>query len=319
MRAAMAAAEVGDDVYGEDATVNKLEATIAATLGCEAALFVSSGTQSNLLAILSHCQRGDEYIAGLDAHTYLFEGGGGAVLGGVQPHPLPFASDGTLPLAAIRAAIKPDDAHFAMTRLVCLENTMSGKPLPMSYLAEFSTLCRDHGLARHLDGARLFNAAIALDVAPASIAQQFDSVSVCFSKGLGAPLGSALCGSRALIARARRWRKMVGGGMRQAGIVAAGALFALEHHVAALAEDHARALRLAQALRVIGAVSNQVQQATNMVFLNLPIDELTQLQAFMAQRNVLMGARSRLVLHRDIDDAGLEWAIAGFAAFFAAR
>ena len=317
MRAVMAAAEVGDDVYGEDPTVNALQEKIAALLGFEQALFVSSGTQSNLLAILCHCQRGDEYIAGSDAHTYMFEGGGGAVLGGAQPQPVPFAQDGTLPLAAIRAAIKPDDFHFARTRLVCLENTMSGKPLPLPYLAQYSQLCREHGLARHLDGARLFNAAIALGVPAHHIARHFDSVSVCFSKGLGAPVGSALCGSRTLIDRARRWRKMLGGGMRQAGMLAAAATYALDNHVAHLAEDHARAARLAAALRAISATADAVTQATNMVFVALPHSELVGLHQYLAQRDILTGGRSRLVLHRDIDDAGLARAVAAIQAYFA--
>ena len=319
MRAVMANADVGDDVYGEDPTVNALEEKIAAMLNFEAALFVSSGTQSNLLAILCHCQRGDEYIAGGDAHTYMFEGGGGAVLGGVQPQPISFADDGTLPLSAIRAAIKPDDFHFARTRLVCLENTMSGKALPLGYLAAYSQFCSEHDLARHLDGARLFNAAVALDVAPTRIAEHFDSVSVCFSKGLGAPVGSALCGSRELIHRARRWRKMVGGGMRQAGILAAAAIHALDHQVVRLAEDHARAETLANALRVIPQLSNKVSQATNMVFVELPTQELVKLQSFLADRGVLTGGRSRLVLHRDIDDAGLTRAISAVQKYFSQR
>ena len=318
MRAAMAAAEVGDDVYGEDPSVNALQDKIAALLGFEAALFVSSGTQSNLLAILCHCQRGDEYIAGSDAHAYLFEGGGGAVLGGVQPQPVPFAADGTLPLRAIRAAIKPDDVHFARTRLVCLENTMSGMPLPLPYLAEYAQLCRDHGLARHLDGARLFNAAVALAVPARAIAGAFDSVSVCFSKGLGAPVGSALCGSRALIDEARRWRKMLGGGLRQAGVLAAAAAYALDRHVPQLAADHARAARLATALREIPRLADAVTQATNMVFLALPQEELVGLQRFLAGHGVLTGGRSRFVLHRDIDDAGLTRAIQALQQYFSA-
>jgi threonine aldolase len=235
MREAMARAEVGDDVFGDDPTVNALQQRIATMLGFEAALFVPSGTQSNLVAIMSHCQRGDEYIVGQMAHTYRWEGGGAAVLGSVQPQPLAHQGDGTLALADIEAAIKPDDAHFARSRLLCLENTLGGRALPLAYMRDATALACRRGLAAHLDGARLFNAATALHVSAREIAQHFDSVSVCFSKGLGAPVGSALCGSREFIARAHRWRKMAGGGMRQAGVLAAAALHALEHHVERLA------------------------------------------------------------------------------------
>ncbi len=241
MREAMAAAELGDDVYGEDPTVNRLQAALAARLGFEAALFMPTGTQSNLCALMAHCQRGDEYIVGQFAHTYRWEGGGAAVLGSIQPQPLNHAPDGSLPLADIEAAIKPDDAHFARTRLLALENTIGGKVLPIDYLAAASELARRHGLARHLDGARLFNAAVAVAAAEGGdpyaaarrICAHFDSVSVCFSKGLGAPVGSVLCGSRELIQRAHRSRKMLGGGMRQAGLLAAAAHHALDHQVAA--------------------------------------------------------------------------------------
>lgn len=315
MRAAMAAAEVGDDVFGEDPTVNALEARIASMLGKEAALFVTSGTQGNLLALLTHCQRGDEYIAGGDAHTYRFEAGGGAVLGGIQPQPVAFADDGTLPLDAVAAVIKPDDAHFAMTRLVCLENTLSGKVLPLTYLADYERFCVARGLRRHLDGARLFNAAIALGQPPERIARHFDTVSVCFSKGLGAPVGSALCGPLPWIARARRWRKMLGGGMRQAGVLAAAGLHALNHHVSRLADDHARAERLAVALSVLPAFAGSVSSATNMVFVHWPAAQLQALGVHLAHHDVLTGGRGRLVLHLDVDDRGLEAAIAAFASF----
>ena len=231
MRAAMLAAPLGDDVFGDDPTVNVLQQRIAATLGFEAALFVPSGTQSNLVAIMSHCQRGDEYLVGQMAHCYRWEGGGAAVMGSVQPQPIAHQADGTLALADIEAAIKPDDAHFARTRLLALENTLGGKLLPFDYLRQATQLAKNRGLARHLDGARLFNAAVAQALQTGSdaftearrIAQCFDSVSVCFSKGLGAPVGSALCGSRDFIARAHRVRKMAGGGMRQSGMLAAAA------------------------------------------------------------------------------------------------
>ena len=242
---ARGAAEVGDDVFGDDPTVNALQERIAALLGKEAALFVPSGTQSNLVAIMSHCGRGDEYIVGQQQHCYRWEGGGAAVFGSVQPQPLAHAADGSLPLADIEAAIKPDDAHFARSKLLALENTLGGKLIPLDYVQQATALAQRHGLARHLDGARLFNAAVAQAAQTGGdaraeakrIAQNFDSVSVCFSKGLGAPVGSALCGSRDLIARAHRIRKMAGGGMRQAGLLAAAALYALDNHVERLAKD----------------------------------------------------------------------------------
>ncbi|NBY27384.1 MAG: low-specificity L-threonine aldolase, partial [Betaproteobacteria bacterium] len=235
MRAAMAAAPLGDDVFADDPSVNALQTQIASLLGFEAALFLPTGTQSNLCALLAHCQRGDEYIVGQMAHCYRWEGGGAAVFGSVQPQPLNHQSDGSLSLGEIAAAIKPDDAHFARTRLLALENTLGGKLLPMDYLQQATDLARQHGLARHLDGARLFNAAVAQAAALGTdpylearrITDCFDSVSVCFSKGLGAPVGSALCGSRELIARAHRVRKMAGGGMRQSGGLAAAASHAL--------------------------------------------------------------------------------------------
>ena len=300
MRRAMAGAAVGDDVYGEDPTVNRLEAVCAERLGFEAAMFVPSGTQSNLAALLTHCQRGDEYIAGQDAHTYRYEAGGAAVLGGIQPHPLPFQPDGTLALADIEAAIKPDDSHFARTRLVCLENTQGGKPIGPGYFAEARALADRHGLRLHLDGARLFNAAVALGVDATDIATHCHSVSVCLSKGLGAPVGSLLCGNDGFIAAARRWRKMLGGGMRQAGMVAAAGLFALENNVARLAADHERAARLAAGLRKLGlAATNH----TNMVFVTgLDAERMT---AHMARGGVLV-AGPRWVVHLDVDDAGIE-------------
>jgi threonine aldolase len=315
MRGAMAAAEVGDDVFGEDPTVNALEARVAGLLGKEAALFVASGTQGNLLALLSHCRRGDEYIAGADAHAYRFEGGGGAALGGIQPQPVPFAADGTLPLADIAAVLKPDDFHFPVSRLVCLENTLAGKVLPLPYLDAFAAFCAARGLARHLDGARLFNAAVALGVPPSHIARHFDSVSVCFSKGLGAPVGSALCGPRALIGSARRLRKMLGGGMRQAGVLAAACLHALDHHVDRLAIDHARAARLGAGLAALPAFAGTVSVATNMVHIAWPADALRALGAFLATRGVLIAGRGRLVVHLDVDDAGIDAAIDACAAF----
>jgi len=317
MRAAMAAAPVGDDVFGDDPGVNALQEAIAARLGFEAALFVPTGTQSNLCAILAHCGRGDEYIVGQQQHCYRWEGGGAAVFGSVQPQPLEHAPDGTLPLAAIEAAIKPDDAHFARTRLLALENTLGGQVLPQAYLDEATALARRHGLATHLDGARLFNAAVAQAgqggdawAEARRIAGGFDSVSVCFSKGLGAPVGSALLGSRAFIARAHRIRKMAGGGMRQAGVLAAAALHALEHHVDRLADDHALARRLAGGLDGIPGLAVQPPR-TNIVFADLQGEAAARgagLIAHLRSRGVLATGlyRLRFVTHLDVDAAGVD-------------
>jgi threonine aldolase len=319
MRVAMAAAEVGDDVFGDDPTVNALQEKIAALLGKEAALFVASGTQSNLVGIMSHCGRGDEYIVGQMAHTYRWEGGGAAALGSVQPQPLEHAHDGSLPLAAIEAAIKPDDSHFARSRLLCLENTIGGKVLSMSYMADATALAHKRGLAAHLDGARLFNAAVELASGTGSdakaqaraIAQHFDSVSVCFSKGLGAPVGSALVGSREFVARAHRWRKMLGGGMRQGGVLAAAALHALEHHVDRLADDHALAKRLAAGLTGLPGLTVEPPQ-TNIVFADLAGERAATLMPFLKSRGVLATGlyKLRFVTHLDVDADGVERAIA---------
>jgi threonine aldolase len=303
MRSAMLAAEVGDDVYGDDPSVNALEALAAGMLGHEAGLFCPSGTQSNLIALLTHCGRGDEYIVGGSAHTYRFEGGGGAVLGGIQPQPLPFEVDGSLDLDAVRALIKPDDFHFARTRLLCLENTQAGRATGADYFARARAFCDDTRLALHLDGARLFNAAVATGCSAADIARHCDSVSICLSKGLGAPVGSLLLGSTPFIREARRWRKVVGGGMRQAGILAAAGSYALTHHVERLAEDHANAARLAELVnaRYPGAAS----QHTNMVFVALPAAELATLQTRLAEHGVLIRG-ARWVLHLDVSADDVE-------------
>jgi threonine aldolase len=315
MKAAMAAAELGDDVFGDDPTVNALQERVAAALGKEAGLFVTSGTQGNLVAVMTHCGRGDEYIVGQMAHTYRWEAGGAAVLGSVQPQPLEHQPDGSLALAAIEAAIKPDDAHYAKSRLLCLENTIGGKVLPLAYLAEATALARRRGLATHLDGARLFNAAAALggDVRGNArvIAAPFDSVSVCFSKGLGAPVGSVLVGSRDFIAAARRWRKMLGGGLRQAGVLAAAALHALDHHVERLADDHALARRLAAGLEGVPGLAVDPQQ-TNMVFAHVRGERAEGLVAHLKSRGVLATGLYdlRFVTHLDVDAAGVDRAIA---------
>lgn len=314
MLAVMVAAETGDDVYGEDPTVNQLEVIAAKMTGKESALFVSSGTQGNLLALLSHCERGEEYIAGQDAHTYKYEGGGGAVLGGIQPQPLPFNDRGELPLEDIERAIKPDDFHFARTKLVCLENTTGGKVLPLAYLADFSAFIDDRGLNKHLDGARVFNAAVALNVPLKEITQHFDSVSICLSKGLAAPMGSVLVGDEALINRARRFRKMLGGGMRQAGIMAAAGIYALSHHVDRLAEDHDHAKRLGNAVAQLSSIKLAEPVQTNMVQLSLPADDFKRLAAFMSEHQVTLST-PRLVLHRDISSDQVDELINLFRRF----
>jgi len=319
MRAAMATAEVGDDVYGEDPTVDALQRRLADELGFEAGLFVPSGTQSNLLALMSHCERGDEYLVGADAHTYKFEGGGAAVLGSIQPQPVPHGADGSLPLDKLAAAVKPVDPHFARTKLLALENTWHGRVLPLDYLRAAHDFARERGLSLHLDGARLFNAAVAGGVPAREIARHFDSVSVCLSKGLGAPVGSVLVGTAALIDKARRWRKVTGGGWRQAGILAAAGLHALDHHVARLADDHARAARLAQGLGGLPGV-RLLGQYTNMVFVDVPAERLGELDAHLraAQVRISIGYLStlRLVTHLDIDDDGVARTVEAFARFF---
>lgn len=314
MREAMLGAELGDDVYGEDPTVNRLEHWLAAELGFDAALFVPTGTMSNLLGLMAHCERGDEYIVGQQAHTYKYEGGGAAVLGSIQPQPIEDEADGSLDLTKVEAAIKQDDFHFARTRLLALENTMQGKVLPLDYLAAARELTRRRGLSLHLDGARLYNAAVKLQVPARQITQYFDSVSVCLSKGLGAPVGSVLCGSGVLIAKARRLRKMVGGGMRQAGVLAAAGLYALQHQVERLAEDHAKAARLGDALSELGYSVEPVQ--TNMVYVQLG-ERAEQVKTFMAERGIAVSAapRLRLVTHLDVGTEGVERVIEAFAAF----
>jgi threonine aldolase len=315
MRAAMMAAELGDDVFASDPTVNALQERIAALLGKEAALFVPSGTQSNLVAIMSHCGRGDEYIVGQLAHTYRWEGGGAAVLGSVQPQPLDHQPDGRLALADIQAAIKPDDSHFARSRLLALENTIGGKVLPMAYLADATALARRRGLATHLDGARLFNAAVAMGGDPRvkarEMASHFDSVSVCFSKGLGAPVGSALVGSNEFIRGAHRWRKMLGGGMRQAGLLAAAAIHALDHHIDRLKDDHALAKRLAEGLAGLPGLTVEPPQ-TNIVFADVQGPRAEGLMAHLKSRGVLATGlyQLRFVTHLDVDAAGVDRAVA---------
>lgn len=324
MREAMMAAPLGDDVFGDDPTVQALQERIAAITGKQAALFMPSGTQSNLCGILAHCGRGDEYIVGQLAHTYRYEGGGAAVLGSVQPQPLAQDPQGLMQIGEIAAAIKPDDAHFARTRLLCLENTWNGYAMPDAYLTAACELAHSKSLSTHLDGARVFNAAVAT-AAPGQSAMErlrqmvepFDSVSVCFSKGLGAPVGSALCGSTELIERARRIRKMTGGGLRQSGLLAACALHALDHHVERLAQDHALAQRLALGLRDIEGLTVRSAQ-TNIVFVDVHHGRGPALTDFLKQHGVwvtgLIGLR--WVTHLDVDQAGIDHAVAMVRRFF---
>ena len=328
MRNAMMTAPLGDDVFGDDPSVNMLQGKIAEMLGFEAALFVSSGTQSNLCAILSHCQRGDEYIVGQLAHCYRWEGGGAAVFGSVQPQPLQHQADGTLALEDIEGAIKPDDAHFARTRLLALENTLGGKLLPFAYLQQATQLAGSKGLARHLDGARLFNAATAQAAITGTnvreearrIASCFDTVSVCLSKGLGAPVGSVLCGSREIITRAHRIRKMAGGGMRQAGMLAAAGSYALDYHVDRLAEDHALAERLADGLAGVPGLLVE-RPHTNILFVDLEGPAKKQsagLIEYLKSHDILVTGlyRLRFVTHMDVDAAGIDRVITAITKYF---
>ena len=313
----MREAATGDDVYGEDPSVNALEAYAAELTGKEAALFGISGTQTNLLALLSHCQRGHEYIVGDTAHTYMFEGGGAAVLGGIQPCPLPFNERGELELDQVASKIKPDDIHYAISRVLCLENTQAGKVLSLDYLASFSELAKQHQLKRHLDGARVFNAAVKLGVPVATICDSFDSISICLSKGLGAPVGSVLVGPEPFIKKARRTRKMLGGGTRQAGVLAACGLYALEHNVERLTEDHAHAKYLAEGLAAIDGIS--VQYATNMVFMRMDEALIKPLAEYLAQRNILVAPQTpevRLVTHLDTSRDDIDTVVKAVTDYF---
>ena len=320
MLAAMTAAEVGDDVWGDDPTVLRLQAAVAERAGKEAGLFFPSGTQSNLAALMAHCERGDEYIVGHLAHTYKYEGGGAAVLGSIQPQPIENAPDGTLPLDKVAAAIKPVDDHFARTRLFALENTIGGRVLPEGYVHEAVAFARSRGLAAHLDGARVCNAAVASHCTLAELCAPFDTISICFSKGLGAPVGSVLVGSRPLIERAHRWRKVLGGGMRQAGVLAAACLYALEHNVERLAEDHANAAHLAEGLARIEPVK-VMSHATNMVFAQFPEDDCAPLEAWLRARGILtqMLYASRFVTHCDVSRRDIDTFVDAVGAYFAQR
>ena len=318
MRSAMMSAPLGDDVFGDDPTVNKLQSQTADLLGFEAALLLPTGTQSNLAALMSHCGRGDEYLVGQEAHTYRYEAGGGAVLGSIQPQPILNQPDGSIALADIEAAIKPDDAHFARTRLLALENTIGGRVVSRAYLESALALAKRSGLATHLDGARLFNASVKLGMEPREVCRGFDSVSACLSKGLGTPAGTMLAGSKDFIKAAHRARKMLGGAMRQAGVIAAAGLYALEHNVARIADDHANADRLARGLANVDGLTVEGAQ-TNMVFVRVPPDHVTALGAHLVANGVrtLPSARMRLVTHLDVNAMGIDCAIAAFRSFFA--
>lgn len=320
MRHAMANAQVGDDVYGDDPTVNMLENKAAERFGFEAALFTSSGTQANLVGLLAHCERGDEYIVGQDAHTYKYEGGGAAVLGSIQPQPLQNESDGTIDLVRAKAAIKPHDFHFAKSKLFSLENTIGGKVLPMDYLQEAKVFAKENGLRIHMDGARLMNASVALEIDAKEIVQGFDSFSLCLSKGLCAPVGSLLIGSHDFISRARRWRKVVGGGMRQAGILAAAGIIAMEEMVERLGEDHDNAVYLAKELNLLeGFHVKEVQ--TNIVFAHTSGIDTQALQHFLKEQGILIstGYTLRFVTHKDVSKQDVTTLVENIKTFLHVR
>lgn len=315
MRAAMASAEVGDDVYGDDPTVNHLQSVIAERFGFESALFFASGTQSNLAGLMAHCGRGDEYLVGQEAHTYGYEQGGAAVLGSIQPQPLENEADGGISIERIANAIKADDIHFARTKLLALENTIGGRVLPLDYQRDATEFAHSRGLRTHLDGARIFNAMVKLKVDERTAVAGFDSVSVCLSKGLGAPAGSLLLGTSELIAQARRWRKALGGGMRQAGVLAAAGLYALEHHIPLLEQDHANAEFIAHELRAMGLKSQPPQ--TNIVYVDIPEGHAERLKAHLQQCGILatVKPRTRLVTHLDVSRRKIETVLRAFRSY----
>lgn len=316
----MHSADVGDDVYGEDQTTNRLEKLGAEILQKEAALFCPSGTQSNLIALLTHCKRGDEYIVGQHAHTYKYEGGGAAVFGSIQPQPLDFSADGTFDLENVSSYIKEDDFHFAKTRLLCLENTHAGLALPLEYLDECKNFVDSRGLLMHLDGARLFNAARKWDVEGHVIAKHFDSISLCLSKGLGAPVGSLLVGNKDFIQEGRRWRKVLGGGMRQTGFIAAAGIFALENNIERLSEDQHNAEALARGLRDVEQIGVRYDDnQTNMIFITLPEKSLAGLHVYLRQHGIIIasGTHVRLVTHLEIDRKDVDFIVKVISEYFA--
>jgi threonine aldolase len=317
MRAVMPLADVGDDVYGDDPTVNRLQDFGAELFGFEAGMFAPSGTQTNLIALMTHCGRGDEYLVGQEAHTYKYEGGGAAVLGSIQPQPIANQPDGSIALDDIAAYIKPDDMHFARTRLLALENTIGGRVLGAGYMAAATAFAHEKGLATHLDGARICNAAVKQSLSLRDAVKGFDTVSVCLSKGLGAPVGSLLLGPKAFIEQGKRWRKMLGGGMRQAGVIAAAAHYALEHNVARLADDHANAARLAEGLRAIEGLTVDTPQ-TNIFYIHMDPAACDGLRAAMAREQIraTVGPHTRLVTHLNVSEDDVEKVIRVIAAYF---
>jgi threonine aldolase len=317
MRDAMAAAPVGDDVYGDDPTVNRLQDFGAELFGFEAGMFAPSGTQTNLIALMTHCGRGDEYLVGQEAHTYKYEGGGAAVLGSIQPQPIANQPDGSIAIADIGAYIKPDDMHFARSRLLALENTIGGRVLSAGYMAAATSFAHEKGLATHLDGARICNAAVKQGISLQDAAAGFDTISVCLSKGLGAPVGSLLLGPRAFIEQGKRWRKMLGGGMRQAGVLAAAGHYALAHNVERLAEDHANAARLAEGLRAIDGLTVDTPQ-TNIFYIHMDPAACDGLRAALAREQIraTVGQHTRLVTHWNISAEDVARVIRVVAAFF---
>ncbi|MDP7549772.1 MAG: low-specificity L-threonine aldolase [Acidimicrobiales bacterium] len=317
MRAAIASADVGDDVYGEDPTVNALQDHMAGLTGKEAALFFPAATQSNLAAVLSHCQRGDEYIIGRNYHILINEVSGTAALGGAVPWPIETDENGSFTPEAVRSAVKEPDQHHPVTHLLCLENTVNGSPQPVDLIDDLAATARDCGLSVHLDGARLFNAATALDVPVADIIQNVDTASICLSKGLGAPMGAMLVGDGESIARAFRLRKMLGGGMRQVGHMAAACLYALDHHVDRLAVDHENAALIADGFRQVEGLG--VSQATNMVWLTPPADHHDALAAHLAADGLLLWPwkpTMRIVTHLDVDAGQAQALVDSVHSFF---
>ena len=319
MKKVMFDAEVGDDVYGEDPTVNKLEKLASEMLGTEDAIFAPSGTQTNLMALLSHCERGEEYIVGQGAHTYIHEGGGAAVLGSIQPQPIEFEDDGTIDLRKAGEKIKPDDFHFVRTKLLSLENTNNGKVLPLEYIKQSREFVDKYNLKLHLDGARVFNASVKLGINVKEISKYFDSISICLSKGLGAPVGSLLCGTKEIIQKARRWRKVLGGGMRQVGILAAAGIYSLKNNVDRLSEDHENARKLSDGLNSIPELRGRITEVqTNIMFIEVDEKRFTELQEFMKARGILIGGYGsiRLVTHLDIDTADIDFVVGAFKEFY---
>jgi len=317
MRKVMAEAEVGDAVYGDDPSVNQLQELGAEISGQEASLYVCSGVQSNLIALLTHCARGDEYIVGQDAHTYKYEGGGAAVLGSIQPQPIEISSDGSLDLNKVASVIKENDFHFARSKLLSIENTTSGKVLPQSYLNDAVIFCKKHQLKLHMDGARVANAAVAQNETISNLVSNFDSVSICLSKGLGAPVGSLLCASRDFIKEAKHWQKMLGGGMRQAGIIAAAGIYALKNNINRLSIDHENALILSNALKEIESLQD-ISVNTNIIKFSLPEDKVESLNNFLIEKKIKASVSSnmRIVTHLDVSSKNIEYIIDAFKIFF---